>query len=195
MSHKRNKVPGSVGVQLSLIIVPMLDMSFQILAFFIMTYHPSALEGHIPGSLVPAEDIAKKSKDKNVETPVDPLSDDSLLDPALAQAITVYVNSVVKGQQQQTRAEGTPSQIFIKSSLDTDREMVADSGIEFEDALKRLESKLKAMAETSGKGNLKIAGDGGLRYQYLLKVYDAGKRAGFEKIHFVPPPLNKTKLG
>ena len=62
MKH-RKKDPGSQGVQLGLIITPMLDMSFQILAFFIMTYNPSALEGHIPGSLVPPENYAKKSAD------------------------------------------------------------------------------------------------------------------------------------
>ena len=55
-----NKGGGAQGINLSLIITPMLDMSFQLLAFFIMTYHPSALEGHIPGSLVPPEDFAKK---------------------------------------------------------------------------------------------------------------------------------------
>src|SRR5438477_1242086 len=67
MTHKRQKIHGggSQGVQLGLIITPMLDMSFQLLAFFIMTYHPSALEGHIPGSLVPPEYVAKKSKDNN----------------------------------------------------------------------------------------------------------------------------------
>ena len=62
MRHKR-KIEGSPGVQLSLIITPMLDMSFQILAFFIMTYHPAALEGHIPGNLTPPENPATKSKD------------------------------------------------------------------------------------------------------------------------------------
>jgi biopolymer transport protein ExbD len=194
MSHKRSKVEGAVGVQLSLIITPMLDMSFQILAFFIMTYHPSALEGHIPGSLVPAEDTAKKSKENNDPMPKDQVSDPDLPDPSLAQAVTVYVKSVVKGEEPKTRAEGTPNQIFVKSSIDTDRELVADTQIEFDEALKKLEGRLKQMAKESGSANLKIAGDGGLRYQYLLQVYDAGKRAGFEKIHFVPPPLIKTKL-
>ena len=67
MSHRRSVAgAGSVGVQLSLIVTPMLDMSFQILAFFIMTYHPSALEGHIPGSLVPPESVAKKSDNPNI---------------------------------------------------------------------------------------------------------------------------------
>ena len=39
-------------------ITPMLDLSFQILFFFVMTYHPSALEGHIAGSLVPPQNAA-----------------------------------------------------------------------------------------------------------------------------------------
>ena len=51
--HKRHNDPGVAGVNLGLIITPMLDMSFQILAFFIMTYHPSALEGNIDGKLLP----------------------------------------------------------------------------------------------------------------------------------------------
>src|SRR5947199_10561747 len=58
MSYGRAKVESSVGVQLGLIITPMLDMSFQILAFFIMTYHPSALEEHLAGSLA-AQEIGK----------------------------------------------------------------------------------------------------------------------------------------
>ena len=33
------------GVNLAIIVTPMLDMAFQLLAFFVMTYHPSALEG------------------------------------------------------------------------------------------------------------------------------------------------------
>ena len=39
------------GPNLNPIITPMLDMAFQLMAFFIMTYHPSALEGHIDGKL------------------------------------------------------------------------------------------------------------------------------------------------
>ena len=93
--HKKkgHKVEGAQGVQLSLIITPMLDMSFQILAFFIMTYHPSALEGHIPGRLAPPENPATKSKDNNptpnIETPFSVPED--LLDPELQESIMVKV--------------------------------------------------------------------------------------------------------
>src|SRR5947208_10641882 len=97
----RHKTQGSPGMNLSAIITPMLDMSFQILAFFIMTYHPSALEGHIPGSLTPPEEFAKKSKDQ-VAAPTDPLPslDEEKLMPELNEAITVIVKSVVQGQSQ-----------------------------------------------------------------------------------------------
>ncbi len=44
MASKGSQDPS--GVNLSIIITPMLDMAFQLLAFFVMTYHPSGFEGH-----------------------------------------------------------------------------------------------------------------------------------------------------
>ena len=194
MSHKRSKIEGAPGVQLGLIITPMLDMSFQILAFFIMTYHPSALEGHIPGSLTPPEDFAKKSKDTVAQpNEPNPSLDENNLDLSLNEAVTVIVKAVVKGQDQ-SRIVGAPSQIFLRTNLDTTPQMLEKSDVlEFKDALKSLEARLKEMGGKGSKTNLKIAADGGLRYQYVLMVYDAAKKAGFEKIHFVPPAI-KAKL-
>jgi len=196
MGHKRAKIEGSPGVQLSLIITPMLDMSFQILAFFIMTYHPSALEGHIPGSLTPPENPAIKGKDPTVPTDP-PLSvDEKDLMPELDGAITVQVKSVVKGQEDAMKKRvGDPAQIFLRGSIDTAPELLERSDVvEFPKALEMLEARLKQMGGGKGsKTNLKIAADGGLRYQYVLQVYDAAKRAGYEKIHFVPPAI-KAKI-
>jgi biopolymer transport protein ExbD len=185
-----------MGVQLSLIITPMLDMSFQILAFFIMTYHPSALEGHIPGSLTPPENPAIKGKDP--VAPADPAlsTDEKDLNPELDGAITVRVKAVVKGQEDaMKRRIGDPGQIFIQGTVDTTPELLERSDVvEFPKALEMLEARLKQMGGGKGsKANLKIAADGGLRYQYVLQVYDCAKRAGYDKIHFVPPAI-KTKL-
>jgi biopolymer transport protein ExbD len=204
MRHKRAQGGGGVGVQLSLIVTPMLDMSFQVLAFFIMTYHPSALEGHIPGSLVPPETIAKKSKDANVNPNENLLSvpDDELL-PDLQGAITVKVKAIQKGEEVGSRVEGSPGQIFIKTSLETEPELVADVNIDLKKvALPRLEARLKEMLSKGGathNTNVKIAADGELRQQYVMMIYDTIKGAkikdadnksiGFEKIHFVPPPV------
>src|SRR5438552_9514771 len=108
MSNKRHQTPGAPGVQLGLIITPMLDMAFQILAFFIMTYHPSALEGHIPGSLVPPDNFAKKGpKDPSIPNPEEALSvpEDQLL-PDLKEAISVTLKSIAKGQEFSHLLEG-----------------------------------------------------------------------------------------
>ncbi len=153
MTHKRKKLQGSSsqGVQLGLIITPMLDMSFQLLAFFIMTYHPSALEGHIPGSLVPPEDFAKKSKDNNPTPQENPLSvpEEELL-PELQESITVKIKSVAKGQEQGTLVEGSPAQIFLKTPQEAEPQLIADPTQIFtkdpvKDAMVMLDSKLKDM--------------------------------------------------
>ena len=209
MTHRRAKIhaTGSAGVQLGLIITPMLDMSFQILAFFIMTYHPSALEGHIAGSLVPPENFAKKSKDAKPDPNENPLSvnEDELL-PELQEAITVKVKAIQKGHEVGSRTEGAPAQIFIKTMLETEPEMVADVNVDLKkEALPRLDAKLKELLRkgATSKTNIKIAADGELRQQYVMMIYDTIKTAkikqgekdiGFEKIHFVPPPVLNTKF-
>ena len=197
MSHKKKKHAGPGGVNLGLIITPMLDMSFQILAFFIMTYHPAAMEGHIPGSLVPPEDPATKSKDKTPTPMEQALSvPEDLLDPSLNDAITVVVKAAVKDDLKSgDRLEGTPSQIMIRTALDTEKDIVADVGVPVDQALKLLETRLKEMAKKgTSKANLKIAADGELRQEYVMKVYDTCKRAGYDKLHFVPPPVLNTKI-
>src|SRR5581483_5651250 len=50
MLGKRNK-SDSMDVEINKVITPMLDMAFQIFAFFIVIYHPSQLEGQLLLSL------------------------------------------------------------------------------------------------------------------------------------------------
>jgi biopolymer transport protein ExbD len=204
MSRKRKPPESSKGVQMGLIITPMLDMSFQILAFFIMTYHPSALEGHIPGLLAPPEKPATKGE-KNVPDPeiLPSIPEDDLLKD-LDGAVTVYVKAMVKDQEPKWRLEGTASHYFIKTNVDANPVLLADvtecdkEGIDRkkwdEVIIRRLETKLKELGGKDTKANLKIAGDGGLKQQYIMSAYDAGKKAGFAKIHFVPPPVLNTKI-
>ena len=198
---------GSAGVQLGLIITPMLDMSFQILAFFIMTYNPSALEGHIPGSLVPPENFAKKSKDNTPNPNENLLSvpEEELL-PELQDAITVKVKAIQKGQEIGTRTEGAPAQIFIRTALETEPEMIADVNVDLKkEALPKLDARLKEMLRKGAtkNTNVKIAADGELKQQYVMLIYDTIKGAkikdgdktmAFEKIHFVPPPVLNSNL-
>ena len=54
MMKRKKKWQPDGGVDLGIIITPMLDMAFQLLAFFIMTYQPSPSEAALDGSLLPA---------------------------------------------------------------------------------------------------------------------------------------------
>jgi biopolymer transport protein ExbD len=198
MSHRHKKPSGGAGgVQLGLIITPMLDMAFQILAFFIMTYHPSALEGHIPGSLVPPENFAKKGKDNApanpLETPLS-VSEDELV-PELNEAITIKIKAIARGQEVGNKLEGHPSQVFYKQSTDTSFQMLTDVDVDFDRSIKILDSKLRELLKKgASKTNVKIDGDSDLRQQFVMRVYDTCKKVGFDKIHFVPPPVLNAKF-
>ena len=50
-------------------VTPMLDMTFQLLAFFILTYHPSSLEGQMEFSLPAAASGQPNPEQVNPEPP------------------------------------------------------------------------------------------------------------------------------
>ena len=185
---------GGTGVQLGLIITPMLDMSFQLMAFFIMTYHPSALEGHIDGNLLPPTLVAQKGPKS-----ADPLPKDDLPsideEPQLQDVLQVVVKAVAKGQTENNRKDGEPSLIMLKRpEAPTAPVTIADSNGELTDGLKKLTSELKKVISEPGasKANIKIEGDGDLKHMYLMQVFDACKQAGYQNISFVAPPRGPT---
>src|SRR5712692_4735795 len=69
---RRNRAEQSLEVELP--ITPMLDMAFQLLAYFIITFEPAALEGAMDLSM-PAHGEAKAQKIEDVK---DPSSDTEL---------------------------------------------------------------------------------------------------------------------
>lgn len=191
MSRRRHShAEGAGGVALGMIITPMLDMSFQILSFFIMTYHPSALEGHINGNLVPPTKTAVKGKE-NVQV-MDTLLPDS--DPDLEDTLQVIIKSVKKGEVERNRKDGEPTAIFVKRKEDSDKGVVADSDEDLEISLRKLKDRLKAALAGGGmKGNIRLDCEGDLKHQYVMRVYDVCKQAGFQNVSFVAPVADLTK--
>jgi len=191
MSGRRKRAAENVDVP----ITPMLDMAFQVLAFFIMTYHPSALEGHFDVKMLPPEKVAAKGKE---DTSKDPPTD---APPELTDVLLVQVKAVGKGQQEGTRTEGDPSRIELKRPEDTNPETIADLGadISYEDGLKKLGAELKKFLEDPShtKANIKIAPDPELKQRYTLALYDAckGTREAplFQNIQFVAPVVERKK--
>ena len=191
MGHKKlshEDVGG--GLQLSLIITPFLDFAFQLLAFFIMTYNPSALEGHIDGTLVPPSETATKSK---VPVEMTELPPDS--DPDLAEALLVKVKAVAKGQQEKGRFDGQPSRIELSRPGNPEAKTVTDTEDTLDDGLKKLEAELKQVLKEPGaiKTSIKLEGDHDLKHMYMMRVYDVCKQAGYRNISFVAPKFERKK--
>jgi len=226
MRHKKNKDPGSKGVNLSIIVVPMLDMSFQLLSFFIMVYSPNAAEEFIGGEL--GRTKAAAPKDAAVAGPLDksmpkdptkiPIKD---IDPKLEQSFTVVLTTVdprSKGgaiKPSATREGEKPNFIQIKSpanALDKEASRDADNLLDMatfvkEDlAFKTLEATLrkyhreitmtkeKGEAKTEKKDEvgaiktaIRIEADRGIQFNYVIQVFAACKRAGFDDVTFTTP--------
>ena len=181
---------------LALIITPMLDMSFQILSFFIMTYHPSALEGHINGSLVPPTKTLVHGKESN--KPEENLLPDT--EPELEASIVVMVKAVPKGgPPERERTDGQPTTIYIKGKEEAEASVVADdTDLKIEDSVHKLKDRLKSVLNSGGnaaalKGNIRLDCSGDLKQQYVMQIFDACKQAGFQNVAFVAPPPERKK--
>jgi biopolymer transport protein ExbD len=177
------------GVNLSVFITPMLDMAFQLLAFFIVTYHPSALERHIDGTLLPPANIAIKGTAKKEDTtPVDTPPDDK-------DTVVVQVKAVKRGQVEGKHHEGELSQIYLKTKEDANPELIVDSDQDLDSGLKRLRDRLKGLQEKGAKAKINIAADSDLKHEFFIRVYDVCKASKFEDVGFIAPVDAEPKKG
>ena len=188
---KRHSVPAAMsGVQMGLIITPMLDMSFQILSFFVMTYHPSALEGHIDGNLLPPSKVAvsglKVAKLEEFPAVAE--------EPELEDALLVILKTVGKAPEKKAEkgdvfADGEPRQVLIKRPAELAPVPVGDDEALFKENLKSLKKELQRIVKEPGQAatNIKIEADGDLKHQYLMQTYDICKQAGYQNVSFVAP--------
>jgi biopolymer transport protein ExbD len=168
MSAKnRAKPPNESKVVLP--ITPMLDMTFQLLFFFIINFNPADQEGQIEMAL-PSEEIKAAHKDK----PSEPKGADK--DPLeFPSDLTVKVRTALDGVN-----DGDISALAIRNI--EGKETPVDGGVG------GLKDKLIEMRkELTQKDNIKVQGDGKLKMKSLLKVMDACKQAGFKNVSMVPP--------
>lgn len=165
MSRKHK--PGTDFVEPDLPITPMLDMSFQLLAFFILTFNPAPTEGQIALSLPAAEGGGSSTV--------------SLIDPDKPLHYVVVVSAADNGtiEKLSVREEG--------GANPTSRDIPA-SMVSFQKEVKDLAAQV-AQAKKTGKLTLEI-GDK-LLQEYVVQLVDVGLRAGFSDIS--PVPLDKKK--
>ncbi len=194
-------------VNLGIIITPMLDMSFQLLAFFVMIYQVPAFEGHIDGKLLPPEKVAVKGP-PSTKPKDNPLSGD--VDPSVKDAVLLVVKSYDPAreagknpdarEQAGKNKEGMPLTIFVKTPEATDTKEIAGEADSIERGWEKMFASLKDIQKTlaplgKGKTVIKLMPDGGLKHRYVVKAWDICKAAGFDSVGFVPPPDLPTSGG
>jgi biopolymer transport protein ExbD len=162
--------------EVTLPITPMLDMSFQLLFFFITTFKlPTGMEGSMDLNL-PSESSkqAQKLEDVNPTTP------SALETPVDLQAeITLSV---------QTQAQGADADGISNITIE---ETAGKTPVPppYSKDLKELTDKMAEIHKAAdAKQSIKIQGDAGLKWRGVIKVMDACRNAGFENISFAQPP-------
>src|SRR5438270_9389451 len=103
------KAEPSMSVEINKVITPMLDMAFQIFAFFIVIYHPSQLEGQM---LLSLPEVAQAKAAKPEDAKPDPTMAGELDLPA---EITVVARTKWPDGSQ----EGSITQISVLERLGT----------------------------------------------------------------------------
>jgi biopolymer transport protein ExbD len=173
MKRRRNADPGP---EPTLPVTPMLDMAFQLLAFFIIIYRPSDLEGQmqlaLPSKATPAAH-KPQDVDPNAAHDNDPLE------------IPADLTVVVKTQNDGVN-NGTISTLTVEARSGPATIRPAGPEQTLTEALTRYLHKIKETLEH--QTSIKLQADSRLKWDSVVQVMDACRKAGFEDISFVPPP-------
>ena len=163
LTHKRKR-PGTDHIDPDLPITPMLDMSFQLLAFFIMTFKPAPTEGQIALTL---------PKDEGGPSAL------SIPAPTDVNKPKHYIVRV------SATGDGTIEKMTIleEGAANPDGEPLGSDIAKFHAKLSQLAAQLAKEGNT-GKVTLEI--DKKLVQGYVVQLVDHGIRAGFSDISPVP---------
>jgi biopolymer transport protein ExbD len=147
-------------VDVTLPITPMLDMSFQLLSFFIATFHPMPTEGQLSVNL-PKVDAAEKAQE-------DPILPDQ--DKKDEYTVTLIANS--GGDLASISMKGPTGEMGnIRNTAD-------------------LYDQLKKIPKPPGRGaegvSITLEASNDLTYARLIEVMDLAKKAGYDSVNLQP---------
>jgi biopolymer transport protein ExbD len=157
---RRRKRKDETPVDVTLPITPMLDMSFQLLSFFILTFHPMPTEGQLSINL-PNINAADKPDDS--PTPPEENKKDEYTVTLIANSSGEIANISMKGPT---------------ADLGNIRGMA------------ELYDQLQKIAKSSSRGpegiSITIEASNDLIYGRLIEVMDRCKKAGYDSVNLVP---------
>jgi biopolymer transport protein ExbD len=157
MRHRHRNAHGS-ATKPELPITPMLDMSFQLLAFFLIIYKPATLEGQL--SLMLPKSGTETSTALNINELDDTTSEE------LSIRVVTDGNGLVTSLDLLSKTNPLP-----KSFPDGDKLLVE---------LKAIAEKKRAESSAIPKLDYQFAED--VNFQYVIKQLDEAKQAGFETV-------------
>jgi biopolymer transport protein ExbD len=153
--HRRKVEP---PVDVTLPITPMLDMSFQLLSFFILTFHPMPVEGQLSINL-PKIDASEKAE-------VDPTPPDDKKDE---YTLTIISNS-----------SGEVALIGLKGPS-----VNAENIKNFADLFVQLKNIPKPQQKAEMVA-ITIEASNDLTYARLIETMDLCKKAGYDSVNLAP---------
>jgi len=158
--RRRHKGERQPEVNLASVVVPMLDMSFQILFFFVVTFNPPTNEGQFPFAMTaPGGSNSVPPLDAGDDVTLVVVSSDNPEHPALTG----------------WRIEKPATNSQISFSL-------ADGLEKVERALEEIEKTKPDASKNISGTKLKVQLDGKMRYSDVIDAMNVGKQAGFENI-------------
>jgi biopolymer transport protein ExbD len=164
--HGKHKRTETDFVEPDLPITPMLDMSFQLMAFFIFTFRPTPTEGQIAMALPKQEGGADAIPSPTDEKP------------------EVFVVRV------EAASNGTIARMSISQKDAVDARSV-DIGADVKTLQSELKSRYQSVKGDKTKAKLSLEIDDKLIHEYVVQLLDHSIRAGFTNV--APMPLDPMK--
>jgi biopolymer transport protein ExbD len=165
--------PSRAGMEVALgrVVTPMLDMTFQMLFFFVMQFRPLYLEGQIDFQLPDTDGL------REIKPPEAPAPDRD------EYRLTIVAKSGLPEVMTWSSRTGAAETIPV--------------GEQLPQTIQALEAKLQTIARPRrGEDELapliKIEADKKLRYAVLVVIMDTCKRAGFNDVSVMPLPRVKN---
>jgi biopolymer transport protein ExbD len=164
--------PGGIDMP----ITPMLDMTFQLLFFFILNYHPPINEGEINYNL-PAHDEFQANE------PLDKLSssDPDQEDLKISSDLTVLIRTQHDGIN-----DGLISEVRVRENSGGSETTVPSANGQLEELITFLK-KRRADPLLGNRDDIFIQGDSRLKWSSMVSVMDACRKAGFPNVGFKEP--------
>ena len=122
-------------MEIEIPITPMLDMAFQLLTFFILTYRPAPAEGQFSMNLLPAQAATAMSKEPPKEEKTDSVATElTTLKTVLRAGVGGSLGQIVLGENPVADLK------TLKTELES---LVNDPALSFQQALIKVDPKLK----------------------------------------------------